>query len=58
MWVHTCTYIYYSPLFLLFLKGTGEGVPDLYDIGLGLCEDAWLIIDENSGCYQLLILRS
>lgn len=41
--------------FNLFLKGTGGGLPDLYDLGLGLCDTAWLIIDKNSGCYQLLI---
>lgn len=44
--------------FFLFLKGTGGGLPDLYDIGLGLCDAAWLTIDENSGCCQLLIPRS
>lgn len=45
-------------LFLLFLKETVGGGPDLFDIGHALCDGAWVGTDKNSGCHQLIIPRS
>lgn len=61
--VSVCVYVYthicQSLLILFFvclLKGT-VGLPHVFDIDHGLCDAAWLGVDQTFRCYQLIISR-
>lgn len=43
--MYICVLVTAVLLLLLFLKGTVGGLPDLFDVGHGLCDGAWLGID-------------